>query len=156
MESIKDYNHRIVSIEEGQPYECLVHKEDKRWNGWVCPLFTMKTFNKFYQDQLELITDFKEVRKQEKEFLEDLNYMKTDITTIDNVDYINVVGMIWSYHATDKMQLEEDLEDILGQLQMDKIDTKQALETLKNIVNYNKGENYIVRGHIVNYNKGEN
>ena len=46
-----------------------------------------------------------------------------------------------SYHATDKMQLEKDLEDILEQLQMDKIDTKQALETLENIVNYSKGEN---------------
>ena len=141
MESIKDYNYRIVSIEEGQPFECLVHKEDKRWNGWVCPLFTMKTFNKFYQHQLDAISDDGKVRKEEKEFLKDLDYMRANITTINNVWYVNVVGMIWSYHATDKMQLEKDLEDILGQLQMNKIDIKQALETLKNIVNYSKGEN---------------
>jgi len=102
MQSIKDYNHRIVSIEEGQPFKCLVHKEDKRWNGWVCPLFTEENFNKFYQYQLDCISDNGEVREEEKEFLEDLNYMKTNITTIDNVDYVNVVGMIWNYNATDK------------------------------------------------------
>ena len=141
MESIKDYNHRIVSIEEGQPFECLVHKEDKRWNGWVCPLFTIENFNKFYLYQLNLLTnDNGEVR--EREFLEELQEYKQNPTYIDNIPYINLGGsIIWSYHATDKMQLEKDLEDILGQLQMDKIDTKQALETLEYIVNYTKGEN---------------
>jgi len=142
MESIKDYNHRIVSIEEGQPYECLVHKEDKRWNGWVCPLFTIENFNKFYKYQLDYISDNGEVHEGDKEFLEELQEYKQNPTYIDNTPYINLGGsIIWSYHATDKMQLEKDLEDILGQLQMDKIDTKQALETLENIVNYSKGEN---------------
>ena len=140
MQSIKDYNHRIVSIEEGQPYECLVHKEDKRWNGWVCPLFTIENFNKFYKYQLDYILDNGEVHEGDKEFLEELQACKENPTYIDNTPYIDLGGsIIWSYHATDKMQLEKDLEYILGQLQMDKMDTKQALETLENIVNYNKG-----------------
>ena len=142
MESMKDYNHRIVSIEEGQPFECLVHKEDKRWNGWVCPLFTEENFNKFYQYQLDCISDNGEVREEEKEFLEELQEYKKNPTYIDNTPYINLGGsIIWSYHFSDKIELEKCLRDILGQLEMDKIDTKQALETLENIVNYSKGEN---------------
>tara|TARA_R110002167_G_scaffold226303_1_gene431452 strand:- start:499 stop:924 length:426 start_codon:yes stop_codon:yes gene_type:complete len=141
MESIKDYNHRIVSIEEGQPFECLVHKEDKRWNGWVCPLFTEENFNKFYLYQLNLLTnDNGEVR--EREFLEELQEYKQNPTYIDNIPYINLGGsIIWSYHFSDKIELEKCLRDILGQLEMDKIDTKQALETLEYIVNDTKGAN---------------
>jgi hypothetical protein len=96
----KDFKHRIVSIEGDKPYKCLVHKNDRRWNGWVCPFFSLDTFNKFYTDQLKDLTNINgEIKEGEKDFLEDLQRHLGRCHYVDNIPYVDMGGVfIWSYH----------------------------------------------------------
>ena len=67
--------------------------------------------------------------------MNDINKMK-ELTR----DFENLLNEDYKEQMKPKTSLLEDLEDLVGNYQRDKVSKKQVIETLESIVKYEKGE----------------
>jgi|TARA_R110001606_G_scaffold127195_1_gene261224 hypothetical protein len=70
-----------------------------------------------------------------EEKMNDINKMK-ELTR----DFENLLNEDYKEQMKPKTSLLEDLEDLVGNYQRDKVSKKQVIETLESIVKYEKGE----------------
>ena len=107
--------------------DCLYNPSNKNWNGFANPYLEKPNFDKWVAW----------LKKEESDNYEEVKNFPSE--EIDGKLYFYCGGAYtWSYVEEPKTTLLEDLEDIVGQYQMDKMTREQVIKVLSNIVEYEK------------------
>ena len=107
--------------------DCLYNPSNKNCNGFANPYLEKPNFAKWVAW----------LKKEESDTYEEVKNFPSE--EIDGKLYFYCGGAYtWSYVEEPKTTLLEDLEDIVGQYQMDKMTREQVIKVLSNIVEYEK------------------
>ena len=110
-----------------QTLNCLYDPSNQYWNGFANPYFDQTNFDKWVAW----------LKQEESDTYDEVKDMPSEI--INGKKYYYCGGAYtWSYVEDEETSLLEDLEDLVGQLQSDKITEDQAVEILSNILKFEK------------------
>ena len=110
-----------------QTLNCLYDPSNQYWNGFANPYFDQTNFNKWVAW----------LKQEESDTYDEVKNIPSEINN-GQKNYYCGGAYTWSYVEDEETSLLEDLEDLVGQLQSDKITEDQAVEILSNIVKFEK------------------
>ena len=112
-----------------QTLNCLYDPSNQYWNGFANPYFDQTNFDKWvaWLKQEESDT-YDEVKDTPSEIINGKKY------------YYCGGAYTWSYVEDEETSLLEDLENLVGDYQRDKISKEQVIDVLENIVKYERKE----------------
>ena len=110
-----------------QTLNCLYDPSNQYWNGFANPYFDQTNFDKWvaWLKQEESDT-YDEVKERPSAIINGKKY------------YYCGGAYTWSYVENEETSLVEDLENLVGDYQRDKISKEQVIDVLENIVKYER------------------
>ena len=112
-----------------QTLNCLYDPSNQYWNGFANPYFDQTNFDKWVAW----------LKQEESDTYDEVKDMPSEI--INGKKYYYCGGAYtWSYVENEETSLIEDLENLVGDYQRDKISKEQVIDVLENIVKYERKE----------------
>ena len=112
-----------------QTLNCLYDPSNQYWNGFANPYFDQTNFDKWVAW----------LKQEESDTYDEVKDMPSEI--INGKKYYYCGGAYtWSYVENEESSLLEDLENLVGDYQRDKISKEQVIDVLENIVKYERKE----------------
>ena len=112
-----------------QTLNCLYDPSNQYWNGFANPYFDQTNFDKWVAW----------LKQEESDTYDEVKDMPSEI--INGKKYYYCGGAYtWSYVEDEESSLLEDLENLVGDYQRDKISKEQVIDVLENIVKYERKE----------------
>ncbi|BAQ88314.1 hypothetical protein [uncultured Mediterranean phage uvMED] len=108
-----------------QTLNCLYDPSNQYWNGFANPYFDQTNFDKWVAW----------LKQEESDTYDEVKDIQPKIISGQKYYYCGG-AYTWSYVEDEETSLLEDLENLVGDYQRDKITKSQVLETLANIVKY--------------------
>ena len=110
-----------------QTLNCLYDPSNQYWNGFANPYFDQTNFDKWVAW----------LKQEESDTYDEVKDMPSEI--INGKKYYYCGGAYtWSYVENEESSLLEDLENLVGDYQRDKISKEQVIDVLENIVKYER------------------
>ena len=110
-----------------QTLNCLYDPSNQYWNGFANPYFDQTNFDKWVAW----------LKQEESDTYDEVKDMPSEI--INGKKYYYCGGAYtWSYVENEETSLIEDLENLVGDYQRDKISKEQVIDGLENIVKYER------------------
>ena len=110
-----------------QTLNCLYDPSNQYWNGFANPYFDQTNFDKWVAW----------LKQEESDTYDEVKDMPSEI--INGKKYYYCGGAYtWSYVENEDTSLFEDLENLVGDYQRDKISKEQVIDVLENIVKYER------------------
>lgn len=110
-----------------QTLNCLYDPSNQYWNGFANPYFDQTNFDKWVAW----------LKQEESDTYDEVKDMPSEI--INGKKYYYCGGAYtWSYVENEETSLFEDLENLVGDYQRDKISKEQVIDVLENIVKYER------------------
>ena len=110
-----------------QTLNCLYDPSNQYWNGFANPYFDQTNFDKWVAW----------LKQEESDTYDEVKDMPSEI--INGKKYYYCGGAYtWSYVENEENSLLEDLENLVGDYQRDKISKEQVIDVLENIVKYER------------------
>ena len=110
-----------------QTLNCLYDPSNQYWNGFANPYFDQTNFDKWVAW----------LKQEESDTYDEVKDMPSEI--INGKKYYYCGGAYtWSYVENEETSLIEDLENLVGDYQRDKISKEQVIDVLENIVKYER------------------
>ena len=110
-----------------QTLNCLYDPSNQYWNGFANPYFDQTNFDKWVAW----------LKQEESDTYDEVKDMPSEI--INGKKYYYCGGAYtWSYVENEETSLLEDLENLVGDYQRDKISKEQVIDVLENIVKYER------------------
>ena len=110
-----------------QTLNCLYDPSNQYWNGFANPYFDQTNFDKWVAW----------LKQEESDTYDEVKNMPSEI--INGKKYYYCGGAYtWSYVENEENSLLEDLENLVGDYQRDKISKEQVIDVLENIVKYER------------------
>ena len=110
-----------------QTLKCLYDPSNQYWNGFANPYFDQTNFDKWVAW----------LKQEESDTYDEVKDMPSEI--INGKKYYYCGGAYtWSYVENEETSLIEDLENLVGDYQRDKISKEQVIDVLENIVKYER------------------
>ena len=110
-----------------QTLNCLYDPSNQYWNGFANPYFDQTNFDKWVAW----------LKQEESDTYDEVKDMPSEI--INGKKYYYCGGAYtWSYVENEETSLVEDLENLVGDYQRDKISKEQVIDVLENIVKYER------------------
>ena len=110
-----------------QTLNCLYDPSNQYWNGLANPYFDQTNFDKWVAW----------LKQEESDTYDEVKDMPSEI--INGKKYYYCGGAYtWSYVENEETSLIEDLENLVGDYQRDKISKEQVIDVLENIVKYER------------------
>ena len=112
-----------------QVLNCLYDPSNQYWNGFANPYFNQTNFDKWVAW----------LKQEESDIYDEVKDITAEI--INGKKYYYCGGAYtWSYVEDEETSLLEDLENLVGDYQRDKISKEQVIDVLENIVKYERKE----------------
>ena len=110
-----------------QTLNCLYDPSNQYWNGFANPYFDQTNFDKWVAW----------LKQEESDTYDEVKDMPSEI--INGKKYYYCGGAYtWSYVENEETSLIEDLENLVGDYQRDKISKEQVIDVLENIDKYER------------------
>ena len=110
-----------------QTLNCLYDPSNQYWNGFANPYFDQTNFDKWVAW----------LKQEESDTYDEVKDMPSEI--INGKKYYYCGGAYtWSYVENEETSFLEDLENLVGDYQRDKISKEQVIDVLENIVKYER------------------
>ena len=110
-----------------QVLNCLYDPSNRYWNGFANPYFDQTNFDKWVAW----------LKQEESDIYDEVKDITAEI--INGKKYYYCGGAYtWSYVEDEETSLLEDLENLVGDYQRDKISKEQVIDVLENIVKYER------------------
>ena len=110
-----------------QTLNCLYDPSNQYWNGFANPYFDQTNFDKWVAW----------LKQEESDTYDEVKDMPSEIIN-GKKNYYCCGAYTCSYVENEETSLVEDLENLVGDYQRDKISKEQVIDVLENIVKYER------------------